>query len=248
MEVQKWCFVAIRRPDSFPFKILKREKALKTLLPTETLLPAADRFLEFCQGPCVTVVYLAWGHMSLPRCYLPATSLDPAARPTALPPQENDRSQAESWLPWASKSTAWNSHLSDSDRCEFRLRFLGSLFSVGYAIFVYTKHRHGRGGQGRAAFQRKKGVHMVSRENGRRYPVWKGVQLALRHVHARGFFRDSLAKAVALPAVELCQSLWQLTTQTLYIIIVVDVHGTCLKPCAVLIDRLLPSSLWCGFD
>ena len=185
-------------------------------------------------------------------CFWPGASVAPPLLPfppprPAVPPAQ-PRPRPRTTTETNPKSATWNSHLSDSDRCEFRLRFLGSLFSVGYAIFVYTKHRHGQGGQGRAAFQRKKGVHVVSRENGRRHPVWKGVQLALRHVHARGFFRDSLAKAVALPAVELCQSLWQLTTQTLYIIIVVDVRGTCLKPCAVLFDRLLPRSLWCGLD
>ena len=48
-------------------------------------------------------------------------------------------------------------------------------------------------------------------------------------------FGESLAEAVAPPAVELFQAL--------HIIVVVDVRSTCLQPCAVLFDSLLPSSL-----
>ena len=62
------------------------------------------------------------------------------------------------------------------------------------------------------------------------------------------FLGGPLTKAIALPAVELFQSSWKLTTQALYIIIVVDVRSTCLQPGAVLFDSFLPSSLGCCLD
>ena len=93
----------------------------------------------------------------------------------------------------------------------FQVQLLGKAVSLPGGLFVgvYARHGPGREGEGGVALQRKKGgVHVVSRGMGEcasRTKVCSWRCDMFMHAEA---FRESLAKAVALPAVELCQSLW----------------------------------------